>query len=76
MDLTYEITVLCIVAFMAGFVDAIAGGGGLRTLKGKIIYSVALPMVICNAFGGYLEQGLLSREVITLLGYFSWQLFA
>ncbi|HET9279647.1 MAG TPA: TSUP family transporter [Flavitalea sp.] len=38
MDLTHEIIVLCIVAFMAGFVDAIAGGGGLlQTPAGLIL---------------------------------------
>ena len=38
MDLTIEIIILCVVAFMAGFVDAIVGGGGLlQTPAGLVL---------------------------------------
>jgi len=38
MDLTFEIILLCLVAFIAGFVDAIVGGGGLlQTPAGLIL---------------------------------------
>ncbi|MBC7826293.1 MAG: TSUP family transporter [Chitinophagaceae bacterium] len=38
MDITIEIILLCVVAFMAGFVDAIVGGGGLlQTPAGLIL---------------------------------------
>ena len=38
MDLTSEVIMLCIVAFIAGFVDAIVGGGGLlQTPAGLVL---------------------------------------
>ena len=45
MDITIELILLCLVAFLAGFVDAIVGGGGLvQTPAGLVLlpqYSVA-----------------------------------
>ncbi len=39
MHITWEIIVLCIAAFAAGFIDAIVGGGGLiQTPIGLIVY--------------------------------------
>lgn len=38
MDITVEIVLLCLVAFLAGFVDAIVGGGGLiQTPAGLVL---------------------------------------
>ena len=44
MDLTIEIILLCIVAFMAGFVDAIAGGGGLLQIPAGLILLPQYPV--------------------------------
>lgn len=38
MDITVEIILLCVVAFLAGFVDAVVGGGGLlQTPAGLVL---------------------------------------
>lgn len=78
--MTTELILLCMFAFVAGFIDAVSGGGGLIQtpydfltasanskfvnlasnlgsmiffiITKKIIYSVALPMAVCNALGG------------------------
>lgn len=38
----YELVLLCLVAFAAGFIDAIVGGGGLLQTPRHFAYSTPL----------------------------------
>jgi uncharacterized protein len=51
MELSPEITLalLCLIGFLAGFVDAVVGGGGLIQLPGLLILYPSLPIPV--AFG-------------------------
>lgn len=43
--LSYDLTILCLAAFMAGFVDSIVGGGGLIQLPAFMIMLPQYPVV-------------------------------
>lgn len=46
----------------------------LFLLKGKIVWAIAIPMALCNAFGGWVGAKTAIRKVMLLSGYSFWLL--
>ncbi len=45
--MTYELLILCLAAFAAGFIDAIVGGGGLISVPAALIFMPGYPVATC-----------------------------
>ena len=63
--LTSTIIILCFVAFAAGFVDAIVGGGGLIQTPTSILL---LPQVPIATVIGSLNDGIFNEPITVAIG--------
>ena len=60
--MTSNILFLCLTALLAGFVDAIVGGGGLIQLPAMLLLLPGVPMAACNILGSTLGARLALRR--------------
>jgi len=78
----YQIAIVCLAVFVAGFVDSIAGGGGFISLPAYLF--VGLPAdnaIVCNKFGAgcgttfstlnFFRSGVMNVRIALLSGVFA-----
>lgn len=78
----YQISIVCMAVFVAGFVDSIAGGGGFISLPAYLF--IGLPAdnaIVCNKFGAgcgttfstlnFFRSGVMDVRIAVLSGVFA-----